>query len=473
MKKTFMFYSLMILLFLENFGLEKIEKLKSLSTAIENITKFLYERSGEILISKFKDDKETIESLIVETAKNCYIPLMVRNIRTLNVELFGRKQYFVDGRFEPKNSIVTVSSFEKLIAYLDMKSKKYRHDWSINYKAYLTYVHAFDSNLDFLWKIDLTESRIREFYFIIEDEDFISLKTFVWFSQGHQCGAPRLMEVNSFSRKKNVWRNSEFNLKKFRNFYGCGIEVNQINSRSNVVTQAIYKLALQTKNRDLLRREFAKKNILDLLMNHLNFTKAPKKPKIVAIGKPFFENFAVSWPLIDRIESRALNKTRMEHFYTQPLMFNGLCFGVPVGEPYNSYEKLVLPFDDEVWILIILTFIVTFIIIFLLKFMTFRIKDYVIGENVSSPAFNVILIVFGFSQDPLPQRNFTRFLLIVFILYCLIMRTAWQGKMFEFMQQDMRKPEVKSIEEMIEKNFTLYIESDVTEALRDSDFVNK
>lgn len=37
------------------------------------------------------------------------------------------------------------------------------------------------------------------------------------------------------------------------------------------------------------------------------------------------------------------------------------------------------------------------------------------------------------------------------------MRVAYQGKQFEFLQKDMRRPDVKTIEEMIEQNFTLHI----------------
>ena len=37
------------------------------------------------------------------------------------------------------------------------------------------------------------------------------------------------------------------------------------------------------------------------------------------------------------------------------------------------------------------------------------------------------------------------------------MRTAYQGKYFEFMTGDMRRKPVASIEELAEKNFTVYV----------------
>lgn len=70
---------------------------------------------------------------------------------------------------------------------------------------------------------------------------------------------------------------------------------------------------------------------------------------------------------------------------------------------------------------------------------------------------NVAGSLYGISQKVLPGKNFSRFLLMLFLMFCLIIRTAWQGKMFELMQKDMTKREIQSIEELIEKNFTFYM----------------
>lgn len=47
---------------------------------------------------------------------------------------------------------------------------------------------------------------------------------------------------------------------------------------------------------------------------------------------------------------------------------------------------------------------------------------------------------------------------MLFIMFSLIIRTAWQGKMFEFMQKNMTKPQIQSIDELAEKNFTIMIQ---------------
>lgn len=61
---------------------------------------------------------------------------------------------------------------------------------------------------------------------------------------------------------------------------------------------------------------------------------------------------------------------------------------------------------------------------------------------------------FGGSQIILPGRNFARFFLVMFLFFSLVMRTAYQAKMYVMMQTDMRHPDLQTIEEMIQQNFT-------------------
>src|SRR5690349_12981924 len=121
-----------------------------------------------------------------------------------------------------------------------------------------------------------------------------------------------------------------------------------------------------------------------------------------------------------------------------------------------------MPFDFFTWALIASTFVASFLAILILYFVKRSIRDFVIGSNVTTPSLNVVQIFFGISQVILPRRNFARYLTMLFIIFCLIIRTAWQGKMYEFMQKDVAKPEVQTVEEMIDKGYTFCMEEDFT-----------
>lgn len=59
----------------------------------------------------------------------------------------------------------------------------------------------------------------------------------------------------------------------------------------------------------------------------------------------------------------------------------------------------------------------------------------------------------------LPGRNFARFILMLFVLFSLVMRTAYQGKQFEFIQKEMRKKNVQTIDELVKLNYTLTVKA--------------
>jgi hypothetical protein len=61
-----------------------------------------------------------------------------------------------------------------------------------------------------------------------------------------------------------------------------------------------------------------------------------------------------------------------------------------------------------------------------------------------------------------------------YLLFCLVIRTAYLGKQFEFMQNEMRKPEIETIEELIQENYTLYIfPESVKGSLRGIEFMSR
>ncbi|KAG5671924.1 hypothetical protein PVAND_002092 [Polypedilum vanderplanki] len=125
-------------------------------------------------------------------------------------------------------------------------------------------------------------------------------------------------------------------------------------------------------------------------------------------------------------------------------------------DSFKSYEKLVMPFDKVTWILLILTFLVAFIVIKIVLKHSKKIQNIIFGEKVCAPAYNVVGILFGIPQPSLPKNSFARFILIMFIIFCLIFRTAYVGVIFELLALDIQKPPPGTLLELIEENFTFY-----------------
>lgn len=458
------------------------ENFESLSIAFKNITNTLFELNGEVLIIKYELNGRNAESAILKSLAEENIPFRATNIKRNRFVISGREKIAktYEKIYHFNNSIIALNSFANLSFYQTSRlliehgrsstSDKLSGLDIFKWRNFLTYVHAFDSGLDFIKKKPVFRLHIKNYYFIVEEEEFIKLKTFVWFLPG-KCTELNLIEINSFSKKENVWKNSHFTIKKFTNFHGCNIPIEGTSQRftSDVLTLyglldgllPVEKFAALEK---LLNTTLSVwKKVVNVLEVDLNFAHVSGFESFDEYERN--KDFRVNFNLVDQIDAKD-----SLILYSHPLAYRSIYFSIPVGIKYTGFEKLILPFDDDVWILILLTFFCAFCTIFFSRFLKVKIRNFIIGQYIHTLTLNVCMIVVGISQNTLPGRNFARFLTMVFILYCLIMRTAWQGKMFEFLQKDMRKPEVKSIEEMIEKNFTFYMDNEARDFLEKTDF---
>jgi len=130
------------------------------------------------------------------------------------------------------------------------------------------------------------------------------------------------------------------------------------------------------------------------------------------------------------------------------------------GEPYTIYEKLMLPFDHATWIGLLITFGVAFGTVFFINTYSLRIQELVYGRGIRTPILNIISTFFGIPQHKIPQLNFPRILLIIFIYFCLIVRTCYQSKLFEFMTTLLRRPPPQTLDDLFVRNYTIYFYED-------------
>lgn len=141
---------------------------------------------------------------------------------------------------------------------------------------------------------------------------------------------------------------------------------------------------------------------------------------------------------------------------TFPLAIRCERFAVTKGLPYSPTEKMILPFDQISWILIITTLLIGIAAIVAITMIIPKdIAELLIGNSTAHPLFNLVSIFFGIGMIRVPNENCARFLLMIFILYCIVIRTAYQGKMFEFMTGDMRKPTPKTFKELVEREIPI------------------
>lgn len=301
---------------------------------------------------------------------------------------------------------------------------------------------------------DLTVAKLKDnlpkdFYqfrsYIIENEGEIILVSTKLFLPS-KCYQQSLVAINKFSKCKLKWKRANFFTTKIRNFHGCPLEFGAIkdNFPSSIIDSSDgqtyrihgYNIFMVRALQRSLNYTISYKHV-----THRQVTNSDNPHRIdlltVLIDRNTFYHFEISAP-----------------YYSSSLVIIA-----PPGKPYTPLEKLVLPFDEAVWILFTLLFATAFATVAMINLCKSQsIKDFVFGENISNPALNILAAFMGIGQQVLPSRNVARFLLMNLILFSLVMRTAYQGKYFEFLTKDIHKKPIRNVGEMIERNYSLYIE---------------
>ncbi|XP_070495750.1 ionotropic receptor 21a-like [Chironomus tepperi] len=133
-----------------------------------------------------------------------------------------------------------------------------------------------------------------------------------------------------------------------------------------------------------------------------------------------------------------------------------LVFMIPKGRPMSAFHKLLRPFDNFVWMSILFVIGVSTVIIACLSLLPRRVRNFVYGDRVTTPYMNLMIAIYGGAQTILPRYNFARSLLMMFLLFCLVLRSLYQGALFQYLQASDNEPEVQSIEEMVGRDFTFF-----------------
>lgn len=131
---------------------------------------------------------------------------------------------------------------------------------------------------------------------------------------------------------------------------------------------------------------------------------------------------------------------------TFPHMYIDLKMLTPVSVPYSSLRKIQMPFDVAVWIWILIALVVAI-------FFTY----YRIGRSRLTSFFDVINIFLGGPIVQMPDRVSIKFALGMWMLATLVLRNAYQGAMFNFLQAQIRSDAVDTLAKVQSYNYTIYV----------------
>lgn len=283
------------------------------------------------------------------------------------------------------------------------------------------------------------------------ENDSVYLKTFFPFKPG-RCGDVTPMIIGTF--EKTSLTVHELFPGKMNNLHNCSIRI----ALGNTSQPNIFAILKTDGSYDLKGIEI---RLLNTVSKSLNF-----RVNYTFIGPEgsFYENGTTDGPLKLLLEGNAdlslsnwwLKPNRIQFFDTTLAYTDSkVVFIVPPGRDLNALEKIVFPFSRVLWMVIIFYWIVSILVILLIRSQKKEVRNFVFGTDVRQPLLNMHIGLVGGTQHKLPKRNFARFLLMMFLLYSLVIRTLYQGAYFHLIQSHQGVPEVQSIEDMIAKDFKI------------------
>jgi len=281
-------------------------------------------------------------------------------------------------------------------------------------------------------------------YFLVKNDSKMVLMTFEWFSDLF-CNDIAGMKVDEFDLATHVWkRKLQDKFDKFKNFNGCLLVTGSDHGLSESATFYEYDNITRGYLVDLFEI-ISKKGNFSVYHQLMALSPDSKLALLMVDNKIFYVS------IYPELKSIAMQTYHVTSIFTQIDMI----FVIALSETYSNYEKMAMPFDKLTWRLLIITFLIAFSVIFTVNRMPLKIQNIIYGIGVKMPAFNMIGTFFGISQSRLPSSHFPRMVLVFFIYFCLIFRTAYQGVFYDMFTADIRKPAISTIKQVYENNFTI------------------
>lgn len=131
---------------------------------------------------------------------------------------------------------------------------------------------------------------------------------------------------------------------------------------------------------------------------------------------------------------------------------------VPPPKPVGSSVKLLLAFTFEAWIFFVAIILIALVSASLFSIAPKNVRTFILGENVTSPNVNILIIILGGSQKTLPKTTFARFLLMMFMIFCFVVRSGfYQGKLYDILKSEIYAKEISTFDEYYDLNYRFYM----------------
>lgn len=128
----------------------------------------------------------------------------------------------------------------------------------------------------------------------------------------------------------------------------------------------------------------------------------------------------------------------------------------PANQFLNPFLKLFYVFDIKLWITLLGFVLFLTILLQAIRSCFPRVNQNNFQE-FRTPFLSLLIAIIGGSQHKLPRQNFQRILMGTILTFCLVVRSIYQGGLFNILKKDVVINEIKTIADVNRLRFTFYM----------------
>lgn len=282
----------------------------------------------------------------------------------------------------------------------------------------------------------------------------IEVMTFFPF-RGTVCGDTTPVRINRFINGSFTNNLQSLFADKFTNLHNCALKISTFEDHFSIIKTKTANDSFELSGFDI--------ELLRELSRALNFRLDIKLHDEPEPWGNVFENGTVSGALGEVANRKAhivIGRCFLLAQRIQVADFSSVYFSFPEvfvvspGREKTQFEKLLQPFDKTVWIFLLITVGAGRLMVLLLNS---KLKVVEKNVRIRDPGMKVLAGALGVSQPKNPTENYSRFLLLIFLIFFLVLRNAYQGSLYKYLQSDERRDAIETIDEMVEQGFDLYL----------------
>lgn len=375
------------------------------------------------------------------------IKIASTKFKTLRIESVNSLNYTPPVR---KNcNIFTISSLSDFIQIYDIINPQ-RFNY-LKHFLIVSLVHLPPSQIERIFQL-LWMKFILNANIVQRESRQVTVTTFYPF-KAHACNDTKPVVVNYL--KDGRFTNEIKFVKKLNDFKRCPIKIVAASQSEPyiIIEKNDGKISMRGRDVKLVRE-------LSTLLNfRAEFIILEEKGFILENGSSdglfkFLSNgsadVAVSDLWLTRLRSSFFDTTK-------PYATDDLIFVIPAMGEVGALQKFIYPFTTDTWILLMSCIIFGYFVIIIVKKNSKKVQNFVFGRKVKNPFLNMWIALLGTNQRPLPGRNFARFLLMNYMIMCIVLRTAYQGTMYQYIRNDYKKSEPETIDDLLRKNYNFLV----------------